>query len=201
MNYRNLDVVNDMTDVFKFWLTKGISGFRVDAFNHMFEHADFPDEPRTGWTEDVDSYDYLEHIYTKDQQETYEILYDWRKIFDQFVEDNKVDDKILMVEVYASTEDTMRYYISENGTLGSQMPFNFQLIYTNNPLKAINLKQNIDHWLNHMPEGFTPNWVTGSHDHDRVGSRLGSDLIGVMNTVVLTLPGTSVTYYVSTAGY
>lgn len=185
-----------MYKVLDFWLQKGIAGFRVDAYNHMFENATFPDEPVSGWTQDVNSYEYLSHIHTKDQPETFEMIYNWRKYFDKFTRDNNVSDKILMVEAYASIEDIMLYYQSKNGTLGSQMPFNFQLIYVDAPATAPSIKQNIDYWLNHMPPGFTPSWVTSSHDHPRVATRQGTHLIDVMNTISLMLPGTSITYYV-----
>lgn len=56
-----------MEKVLNFWLEKGIAGFRVDAINHMFEHTSMDDEPLSGWTNDENSYDYVNHQYTKDQ--------------------------------------------------------------------------------------------------------------------------------------
>ena len=67
LNYRNPIVVNAMKDVLRFWLGKGVAGFRIDAVNHIFEDDRFPDEPRNQWSNDPEAYDYLEHIYTKDQ--------------------------------------------------------------------------------------------------------------------------------------
>lgn len=55
-----------MTNVLNFWMNKGVSGFRVDAINHMFESSNFEDEPRNIYNNDPDSYDYVDHIYTKD---------------------------------------------------------------------------------------------------------------------------------------
>jgi len=46
-----------------------------------------------------------------------------------------------------------------------------------------------------MPEGETADWVAGSHDHSRVASRVGIEKIHIVNTVVLTLPGASISYY------
>lgn len=66
LNYRNPAVVSEMTNVLKFWMGKGVSGFRVDAINHMFESVNFEDEPRNTWNDDENSYDYVDHIYTKD---------------------------------------------------------------------------------------------------------------------------------------
>ena len=45
-----------------------------------------------------------------------------------------------------------------------------------------------------MPAGSESNWVTGSHDMGRVGSRLGDQLIDQMNMLALMLPGLAVTY-------
>lgn len=56
-----------MKKVLKFWLNKGIAGFRVDAINHMFEDIRLLDEPRNMDNNDPNSFDYLNHIYTKDQ--------------------------------------------------------------------------------------------------------------------------------------
>ena len=49
-----------------FWLDKGVSGFRVDAVNHLFEVEDLRDEPETGTVKDSNSYEFLHHYYTKD---------------------------------------------------------------------------------------------------------------------------------------
>ena len=104
-----------------------------------------------------------------------------------------------MTEAYASTYDTMRYYRHENksdGRIGSHMPFNFQLIFNfYRDAKAKNIKSGIYEWLDNMPDGETADWVAGSHDHSRVASRIGVEKIHMVNTVVMTLPGASVTYF------
>lgn len=55
-----------MDEILHFWLEKGVNGFRVDAVNHLFEDAKLRDEPLTGKTDDMNSYEYTKHIYTKD---------------------------------------------------------------------------------------------------------------------------------------
>lgn len=66
LNYRNPDVVKAMDEVIMFWLDKGVSGFRVDAVNHLFEVPDLRDEPLSGKTDDPNEYDYTQHIYSRD---------------------------------------------------------------------------------------------------------------------------------------
>lgn len=72
------------------------------------------------------------------------------------------------------------------------MIFNFH-----HDAKAQDIKNGIDEWLNNMPAGEVADWVAGSHDHSRVATRVGEEKIHMVNTVVLTLPGASITYYVS----
>ncbi|XP_063702269.1 alpha-glucosidase-like [Culicoides brevitarsis] len=197
LNYRNPKVKQEMTEVIKFYLDKGVDGFRLDAINHMFEDDKFLDEPLTGWGQEG-TYDYLEHIYTKDQNETYDVVYEWRDYLEKYTKDNNLtDDKILMTEAYASIGDTMRYYESKDGKRkGAHMPFNFELIYAlQDDPKAPRIKEGIENWLKNMPTGHTPSWVIGSHDHSRVATRIKRFRAELANTLLMTLPGTSITYY------
>lgn len=169
LNYRNPDVVEEMKNVVRFWLDKGVAGFRVDAIAHLFEvdkelyDGKYPDEPRTGWTDDPDSYDYLDHIYTKDHDLTYDMVYQWREIFDEIsARDNF--PRVMMTEVYASPEITMRYF-GDDQREGAQMPFNFALITdVNKESTAFEMKYALDKFLTFKPVDKLANWVV-SNDH------------------------------------
>ncbi|CAG9784092.1 unnamed protein product [Diatraea saccharalis] len=198
LNYRNPVVVEEMKNVIRFWLDKGVAGFRVDAINHLFEvdkelfGGKYPDEPRTG-DEDPDSYGYVDHIYTRDQDETYDMVYQWRDVLDEY----KASDgftRVMMTEAYASPQLTMRYF-GEGDRLGSQMPFNFALISNVNGKSSANeIKYAIDQFLTFKPVDKLANWVAGNHDQSRVASRYSPELVDGMNMIVLLLPGIAVTY-------
>lgn len=66
LNYRNAMVVQEMEDVMAFWLDRGVSGFRVDAVNHLYEVEDLRDEPPSGAVADPEDYEFLHHYYTRD---------------------------------------------------------------------------------------------------------------------------------------
>ncbi|XP_075165790.1 maltase A4 [Haematobia irritans] len=198
-NFRNPKVREAMNDILRFWLRKGVHGFRVDAIYHAFEIApdaegNYPDEPRNDWTDDPDDYGYVHHIYTVDQPETPHLVYEWRQILDQYQKENGGEERILMVETWSPIEIVMEYYGNATAE-GSQIPFNFQMIlYLWNDSDAYQYAQVINDWLNTMPAGRTPNWVVGNHDKNRVGSRFGEDRIDMFNIMILTLPGCSITY-------
>ncbi|KXJ78600.1 alpha-glucosidase-like [Aedes albopictus] len=195
LNYRNPAVLAEMTDMLFFWLDRGVDGFRLDAINHMFEDPELRDEPPSGWG-DAGSYDSLDHIYTKDVADVYNVVYGWRDLMDAYSKEHG-RTIILMTEAYSSIEGTMLYYESADRTRkGAHMPFNFQLIYDfKEEQNSVGLKQSIDWWMNHMPARHTPSWVSGSHDHSRFASRVGENRVEQMMTLLHTLPGTSITYY------
>lgn len=85
LNYREPRVVDEMKDVMRFWMDKGVDGFRVDAVPHLFESNFDKDQPRTF---DVncgpEDYCYLKAVYTKAQPETYDMIYQWRAVMDEY---------------------------------------------------------------------------------------------------------------------
>jgi alpha-glucosidase len=84
LNYRNPLVEIEMRKVILHWLAKGADGFRIDAINHSFEVSDFADEPLKDPLGDPNSYANLDHRYTMDLQETYNMVHGWRQMMDAY---------------------------------------------------------------------------------------------------------------------
>ncbi|XP_067627239.1 maltase A1 [Eurosta solidaginis] len=202
LNYRNPAVVNEMKNVMRFWLGKGISGFRIDAVPYLFEkeldrYNNYPDEPVIDNVQscpDPDDGCHLQHIYTQDQPETFDMAYQWRELFDEFKKEHGADTRILLTEAYTSFENIMRFY--GNGIQnGSHIPFNFDFLSNcQNDTKAPVLMEHIEKWLNAMPKDAYANWVLGNHDNKRLASRLGVQRADLFNILLQTLPGNAVTY-------
>uniref|UniRef100_A0A1B0GBF8 alpha-glucosidase n=1 Tax=Glossina morsitans morsitans TaxID=37546 RepID=A0A1B0GBF8_GLOMM len=199
LNYRLPQVKEMMKEVMRFWLRKGVAGFRIDSVAHVYEVApnssgDWPDEPRNMAVNDPDDWSYLQHIYTVDQPESTQLLYEWRKVLDDFQQEHGGDELIIMAETYSPIEVIMKYYGNDTVN-GVQIPFNFLLItWLTNASSAYDYAKAIHTWLDNMPNGRTANWVLGNHDQHRLASRLGEDRVDMMNILLLTLPGCSVTY-------
>lgn len=197
LNYRNPKVVEEMKEVLRFWLGKGVDGFRIDAVNWLFENSAFPDEPISGNSQDPLMPEYLDHIYTQNLPETVDMVYQWRAVMDELRTQNQEDIRVLMTESWADLPIIKTYFQDENRRQGSQMPFNFQLILRldEHNYKPSDFKTVIDSWLDIVPAGHTPNWVLGNHDKRRVASRMGGEhMIDIMAIVQLSMPGVSVTY-------
>jgi len=161
LNFRNEKVQEEMEKVMKFWLDKKISGFRVDAVTHIYEDSRLLDEPIADGTSITDptDYGYLKHIYTADQNETFDLIYKWRKFLDDYSSSNGVDTKILMTESYSSIDTVQRYYT--NGTVeGAHLPFNFELMkQLRATSKAQDVVNAVHSWLITMPAQHYTNWV------------------------------------------
>ncbi|XP_014476925.1 PREDICTED: alpha-glucosidase-like [Dinoponera quadriceps] len=183
LNFNNENVVSAMKDVMRFWLDKGVDGFRVDAVPHLCEHKDFPDEPLTG-NPNPNDYGYTEKIYTKDQQRTYDTVQGWREVLDEYP-----GDRVMMIEAYANMTMTMKYY-----RYGANFPFNFGLITnTNSNSSSSDFTDVISEWMREKGDK-TANWVAGNHDKSRLVSRYGPIRAQFVTMMILLLPGVSVTY-------
>lgn len=79
------------------------------------------DEPRSMADVPKDDYNYLDHIYTKDLNETYDVVKSWKKIADEITKANKSDTKIFLVEAYTTLPLTVKFY-----KYGVNAPMNFR---------------------------------------------------------------------------
>lgn len=196
LNYRNPAVRDEMEGVVRFWLEKGVDGFRLDALKHLYETTDLsateptlPNKTGTEWGD-------LDHTgVTTDLPETFDMLAKWRAVCDEF-EKKDEHHRLLMAEVYGETDQVMEYY--GNGTNLADFPFNFLLVErlkTAADLSGTGLQTVVSEWRDSQPNGTWANWVLGNHDQPRVASRLGEEAADALNMLVLLLPGTPVTYY------
>lgn len=132
------------------------------------------------------------------QPESYKFIYEVREMIDEFVENsNDKINRMMMTEAYATIKEQVLWYGYNDTTLGSHMPFNFQLIANLNAESTSNdFKFAIDEWIDAMPVWGLANWVLGNHDRPRVGSRYGEARHESLAIMTMMLPGINVVYYV-----
>ncbi|KAF5284653.1 hypothetical protein FQR65_LT13484 [Abscondita terminalis] len=182
LNYRNPKVVQEMKDVLTFWLDLGVDGFRVDIISALFEDENFPDGPED------------QFFYRNDQPETYDMVYQWRALLDDYQRNHGGDTRVMMTETYSEADKVFPYYGNATHE-GAHFPFNFWLItQLNKNSTASDFKSVIDKWINGMPAKYTANWVLGNHDQHRVATRYGVQRIDGLNMIAMLLPGVVMTY-------
>jgi alpha-glucosidase len=186
LNWRNPAVRSAMYDVLRFWLHRGIDGFRVDVLWLLIKDDAYRDNPpNPAWKPGQSSYDALLPVYTADRPEVQDIVAQMRAVLDSF------GDRVLIGEIYLPVKRLVAYYGAD--LHGAQLPFNFTLIQA--PWNAEAIAALITEYHQALPAGAWPNWVLGNHDQPRIASRVGSAQARVAAMLLLTVPGTPTLYY------
>lgn len=186
LNWRNPQVRKAMLDTLRFWLDKGVDGFRVDVIWHLIKDAQLRDNPpnpdyKPG-KPDIQRY---QQVYSADQPEVHDVIAEMRSVIDDYPE------RLLIGEIYLPLERLMKYY-GQSGE-GVHLPFNFQLLQA--PWEAERLASLIDEYEAALPEEGWPNWVLSNHDQPRIAARVGEAQTRVAAMLLLTLRGTPTLYY------
>ena len=186
LNWRNPEVRRAMHDVMRFWLRRGVDGFRVDVMWHLIKDDLLRDNPpNPDYTEGQQPYQQLVPLYSTDRPEVHDVVSELRQVIDEF------DDRVLIGEIYLPPGKLVAYYGRD--LAGAHLPFNFALIST--PWNARAIAKLIDDYEAALPPGAWPNWVLGNHDRQRIASRVGGDQARVAAMLLLTLRGTPTLYY------
>ncbi|MBW3629540.1 MAG: DUF3459 domain-containing protein [Gemmatimonadetes bacterium] len=186
LNWRNPEVVAAMLDVLRFWLERGVDGFRVDVIWHLIKDAHFRDNPENPeWTPGSHPFQAVLPVYTADRPEVHEVIAEMRRVFDEY------EERVLIGEIYLPLERLVTYY-GQNGS-GAHLPFNFQLVLA--PWDARHIAALIEEYEHALPPGGWPNWVLGNHDNHRIATRVGTAQARVAAMLLLTLRGTPTLYY------
>jgi alpha-glucosidase len=191
LNWRNPAVREAMYGAMRFWLDKGVDGFRMDVLWLLIKDGQFRSNPLNPHYSGGNTFWSVEPKYTANQPETLDIVHQMRALLDRY------GDRVLIGEIYLPIKELVAYYGATSGDtphlVGAQMPFNFHLILT--PWKAAEIADLIRNYEAALPSGAWPNWVLGNHDQHRLATRIGAAQARVAAMLLLTLRGTPTMYY------
>lgn len=201
-NLRNPEVHRELLRIMEFWLDKGVAGFRFSSVGKLYEHKDFPDEPRSPNREKWPVYYSLIHKYTYDQPEVIDTVVEWRKFVDDYSRRKNTFPRLLVAEShYHVCVYTLRRYFGTAVNPAIQIPMNFHLmVIVRQDALVDTVDKAIRFWFGAVAANNTPNWVMESHDTDRISSRYGAETVQVFTALKLALPGIEITYYGSEIG-
>ncbi|MBR1251769.1 DUF3459 domain-containing protein [Bradyrhizobium sp. AUGA SZCCT0169] len=186
LNWRNPAVREAMHDVMRFWLRRGVDGFRVDAVWYLIKDDQFRNNPvnpdfRSGEL----PRDALIPLYTADLPEVHDAIGGMRRVLDEF------PDRVLLGEIYLPIDRLVAYYGRKLD--GVHFPYNFALLTA--AWEARSIAQLIDEYEAALPPEGWPNWVLGNHDRPRLATRVGPNQVRVAAMLLMTLRGTPTLYY------
>ncbi len=181
LNWDNPDVEAAMHDTLRFWMDRGVDGFRMDVV-----HLIGKDLSRN------DSDDAIianhGHVPYNDVPVTHERLRAIRRVLDEYD-----GDRTSVGEVYLLDEARMAEYYGSGDEL--HMSFNFSFLWAR--WEAAALRTRIRTTLSHLgPRAAWPTWVLSNHDVTRHRERYGGTEAAarVAAVMLLTLPGTPFVY-------
>ncbi|MEZ0266584.1 MAG: alpha-amylase family glycosyl hydrolase, partial [Phycisphaerae bacterium] len=187
LNWRNPVLRHAMHDVLRFWMDRGVDGFRVDVIWHIGKDDQFRDNPRNPhYQPGQNPHHELVSTYEADHPDIHSIIREMRQVLDAY------PSRMMVGEIYLPVHKLVTYY-GDGGPTGVHMPFNFQLITM--PWNAAAVCAAVKQYEESLPEYGWPNWVLGNHDNARLASRIGAAQARVAAMLLLTLRGTPTMYY------
>ena len=186
LNWRNPAVKQAMYDALRFWLDRGVDGFRVDVLWLLIKDDQFRDNPvNPGYELGGSSHNRLLPLYTANRPEVHAIVAEMRSVIDAY------PDRVLIGEIYLPISQLVTYYGPD--LKGANLPFNFQLLQT--AWNATSIASVMQEYEAALPPGAWPNWVLGNHDTARIASRIGEAQARIAAMLLFTLRGTPTIYY------
>jgi len=187
LNWRNPAVEKAMFDVSRWWYKRGVSGFRLDAVDTLFEDPKLTDNPIEPGTNEYGDPN-MENKYNTKLPEVHDVLRALRKVANEY-------NAVLVGETWTSDiAELNRYYGADNDEV--QLPMDF-MFTTVNKLSPADFRQQIASV--ESAHGW-PTFVISNHDivrsYDRYGDGQHNDAIAkLMAGLYLTLRGTPIMYY------
>ncbi len=164
LNFHNPAVQEAVLDVARFWLDRGVDGFRLDVANYFFHDADLRDNPPSGAGRPARPYDHQIHRFNRSQAETLGFIERQRGVLDAY------EGRMAVAEIFSAHHNQR----SLDYTLGERrLHTAYNFLFLNAPeltpdlvRSAMSAWEGVDAW---------PSWSFSNHDVARAVSRWGGD--------------------------
>jgi len=199
LDWRNPEVPAMFEDVLRFWLDRGVDGFRIDVAHGLFKVESLRDQevdedqlPSSGQVNtdhSMVSLD-LKDEPMWDQPEVHDVYRSWHKLLDE-----AGPDKMAVAEAWTQTPESMAAFVRPDEL---DQAFNFAWLLTDWSAEAF-AKVITDTLAAVEPVGASPTWVLSNHDVVRHTTRYGGGAQGLARAraatlTMLSLPGSSYLY-------
>jgi alpha-glucosidase len=187
LNWRDPAVAADFEKTLRFWLDRGVSGFRVDVAYGLFKDAGLRDNPG-GYSPTLFGHG-PEQAMTWNQPEVHDVWRRWRSICDEYPE------TMLVGEVCLADLEQVALY-SRPDEMHQSLSFRLLKSPWSTEAFADGVRTALDAFAQ---VGAPVSWVLGNHDKDRQVSRFGGGAVGTARAraaalLMLALPGSAYLY-------
>lgn len=166
-DWTNEEVREEFRSILRFWLDRGVDGFRIDVAHGLVKKPDLPDRD-PAFRQYIDPTG-LEPMW--DQPGVHEIYRDWRRIVQEYAKPGEDADRILCAEAWVVPEDALAQYVRPD-----ELHQSFNFAHTTTPWHAADQQRSITESLAAVEGvGAPQTWVLSNHDIVRHASRLGFD--------------------------
>ncbi|HEY3733082.1 MAG TPA: alpha-amylase family glycosyl hydrolase [Streptosporangiaceae bacterium] len=172
----------------RFWLDRGVAGFRIDVAHGLYKDAQLRDNPPATAAGPLAGGFGQQPVYNANRPQTHAVYRDWRRIAAGYP-----DERLLLGETWTGDLDQLASFYGHDDEL--QLAFNFPFVFA--ALTAPELSGIVAQTLARLPAGACPVWMASNHDVGRFASRwCGGDerKIRLALLVLATLPGATVLY-------
>ena len=194
LNWRNPAVQEAMLDAMRFWLERGIDGYRIDVAHFLMkdplERDNPPNESGAQYShKPMGDYDSQIHLYDHGHEDIHEVYREMRRLLDAYSE---TQPRYAIGEIHEFDWPTWASYYGENLD-ELHMPFNFATLKAD--WSAEGIREIVDNLEAVLPAGAWPNYVLSNHDEPRLATRYGPEEARLAVMLLLTLRGTPTLYY------
>ncbi len=187
LNWRNAEVREEMLGVARFWLDRGVDGFRLDLINFLYEDPHLRSNPKRFGTR---PYLAQRHLHDFSQPESLEVARDLRQLADDFGE------RALMGEVFSDVPEDCVAFLGD-GT--DRLHLSFYIDFIRQRWTAQGFRKSVGWLEEHLAPCAWPCYYLNNHDLPRSYTRLGSGKHAeararVAAAMLLTLRGTPIMY-------
>lgn len=188
LNWDNPHVRAAMLEQMRFWLDKGVDGFRIDAVLWLSKDPAFRDEPLADEAERAKG-NVTMRSYSQAGPHLYEYLRQMADLIESY------NNRFMVIEAYPNDWNDMVAYHEFYQQLNPKIsaPFNFAGIFA--PWEAHSFRSYIDTFLNKLDDTHLPIFCLGNHDRSRIASRFGPEASKTAAMLLLSLPGMPTLYY------
>jgi alpha-glucosidase len=197
LNWANPEVREAIKSAMRFWLDRGVDGFRVDAVRFMGKDPLFKNNPPNPHYRDGEGSKYgsIKHIYSQGRPQLYAYLAEMAAVLKE--KKYQKSPRFMVTESYPETKNKVREYLAFYEGMDPQVaaPFNFEGLGL--PWEAEPWSKFLDKFHKAL-DGFSPlcvaSYAFGNHDQHRLATRLGDPAARSAAVLLLTLPGMSFIY-------